>query len=366
MKKLQAISIALVALSPAFALAQGKPPKAPPAAKPPGKADSADAKKKEASALYKDGKDAYDKGDYDTALAKFRASHDAQPSPNSRLMISRTLAKQGKDDEALREARAAADEAHESIGKDAKYVQTEIDAQNDATELQKKIAAAKAAPPPPPPPPPAQNLEIPPPDAKPDGADKADKEEEGKNDRGAFVVGGKIGALASIDGLKPHVTGAVQVGYIFPWFRRQLALLVDVGYAQPVTSKTESDPRVAGGSYNWHLIEQQLTIQPSVYYRLSILPDVGPGKFVPYAGVGPRIFLTRSKTDSDGTTPTLLRQNEQSTLVGVGANLGTEYLIGPGGILVEALFGWAKIKEQTTGDAHLSAISAWAGYRFML
>ncbi|MBM4356712.1 MAG: CDC27 family protein, partial [Deltaproteobacteria bacterium] len=383
-----------------------------------------EANKKKAVDLFKAGNDAFNAGKYLEALAKFRESYGLITSPNSRMMYARTLGKLDRLLDAHREGNEALAEASAAAAKNPKYEATVKGTKDDLAVVAKRIAFVTFAPPPgisegeltvngkpldkaewskslpmlpaklevafvrgdersqvvldalagatleaklPPFPKKVVETPLPPPEpvvvAEPDSSVD---DTIPANDRGAAIVGLKAGALASLNGLKPHVTGAVQVGYVLPFLQRSLGVIVDVGYAQPLTSKTEFDPRVAGGSYGWQLVQQQLTIQPSVYYRATMLPKVGPGKFVPYVGAGPRIFLTRSKTDSEDKLPVLLQQNEQSMEIGLGAHLGTEYLLGPGAIVAEGLFGWAAVDQRTTGDAALTGISGWAGYRFML
>ncbi len=96
--------------------------------------------KQDASALYKAGKAAFDNNRLDEALAKFRESYRIVASPNSRLMISRTLGKLGKNVDAYREALAAAEEARAAAAHNDKYKQTAADAHDDIVELEKKIA----------------------------------------------------------------------------------------------------------------------------------------------------------------------------------------------------------------------------------
>lgn len=174
-------------------------------------------------------------------------------------------------------------------------------------------------------------------------------------------MGAKAGALASFNGLGPNVTGALQLGYIFPWLRRGLGLLVDVGYAAPVTSGTENDARVDGGSYSWSIVQKQLTIAPSAYYRYT-----GLGRVIPYGGIGPRIYLLESVTDSGGAAPTILETRETSTKVGLGVHAGVDVLLGPGALLGELLFQWANLDHRQTGASNLAGLTAWIGYRFML
>lgn len=189
----------------------------------------------------------------------------------------------------------------------------------------------------------------------------AAEKDQGPGDRGAFVVGGKVGLLASFSGLEPNVVGALEVGYVFPWLDRSFALYVDGGYAAPVTTGEASDKRVAGGKYSWHIVEKQLTIAPSVYYRYT-----GLGMFVPYAGVGPRIMLQESVIDSDDAEPIILETTEHATKVGLGVHGGVDILLGPGAVVGEVLFQAGGLDHTSTGDVANTALTVWVGYRFML
>jgi len=421
--------MAALSLAPAAALAGsgGSGPRASALVTPGPTPDKAtDAAKKAALADYNSAQLALNLGKLEDALAKFRASYGAVASPNSRMMLARVLMKLGRSLEAHREAQAANEEAQLLAGANPKYKTTITSTRADLDELEAKLGLVNVSLPPgalegalsvggvsveleavgtwlPANPgrvkvafvcaagtseaevevpagakvsvalrAPARKVELAPEpkvvelpkELSP--AEVPPPDDSTAHDRGAFVVGLKAGALVSLDGLKPNGIGAAELGYVLPFARRAFGFIVDVGYAQPVTSEVESDPRVVAGGYTWKLVQQQLTIQPSLYYRATMLPNVGPGKFVPYVAAGPRVFLTRSHTDSDGTLPALLEQREDSTEIGVGAHLGTEYLLGPGAIAVEALLGWAPIAQRTTGEAALMAVSAFGGYRFML
>lgn len=182
-----------------------------------------------------------------------------------------------------------------------------------------------------------------------------------KKDRGAFVAGGKFGGVATLSGFGPNITGAVEVGYILPFLKRGLGVLVDVSYAVPVASGTEQDPRVPSGSYEWTLYQKELTVLPMLTYRYT-----GIGKIVPYIGAGPRIVMLQSVTEGMAGGAKILENKEQSTKVGVGAPLGAEYLIGPGAALAELMFQYNPVDHQATGSAALTSFTLWIGYRAML
>ncbi len=220
-----------------------------------------------------------------------------------------------------------------------------------------------AAPPPPPTPDPAatsSSVGLSTGDAAA-GADTPSEPEPSGKDRGAFVAGGKFGGLVQLSGFGPNVTGALEIGYILPFLKRGLGVMIDASYAAPVVSGTEQDPRVQGGSYEWNLVQKQLTIFPFVTYRYT-----GLGKIVPYAGVGPRIVMLEGVTYGTVAGKPLLETRERSTKVGVGVPLGAEYLIGPGAALAEFLFAYNSIDHKSTGNASLTGFTLWLGYRFLL
>jgi hypothetical protein len=182
-----------------------------------------------------------------------------------------------------------------------------------------------------------------------------------KKERGAFVAGGKFGGVATLSGFGPNITGALEVGYILPWYKRSFGVLVDVSYAVPVASGSEPDPRVPSGKYEWTLYQKQLAVLPMVTYRYT-----GFKKIVPFVGVGPRIVMLESVTEGKAGSVQILETTEQSTKVGVGAPIGAAYLNGPGGALAELLFQYNPIDHESSGSAGLTSFTLWLGYRFML
>lgn len=184
-----------------------------------------------------------------------------------------------------------------------------------------------------------------------------------KAERGAFVAGAKVGGILPFDGLNPNLMGSVEVGYVFPWLHRSFGLLVDVGYAVPRKSgNVPTDARIEGGKYDWELTQKELTIAPTILYRLTSL-----GRVVPYVGVGPRIYLLRSIVEGKAGGQTILETTEQSTKVGLSVPLGAEIKLGPGAILGEFLFEWGPLNHLATGDGTSTlGGSLQLGYRFLI
>jgi opacity protein-like surface antigen len=175
-----------------------------------------------------------------------------------------------------------------------------------------------------------------------------------------FLGGAKVGGIFSFAGLTPFVVAGVEVGCVLPWLHRSFAIAVDVDYTVPTKSGSEMDPRVVGGSYTWHLTEQELNLMPIAMYRLTFL-----GRVTPYVGVGPRIYFLKSTVRSGSGTPTILDTTEQSSKVGVGVPLGAEIQLGPGAFIGEFLFQYGSLDHTATGPSNTGAASISVGYRVL-
>jgi hypothetical protein len=183
-----------------------------------------------------------------------------------------------------------------------------------------------------------------------------------KKERGQLLLGGKVGGLVAFSGLSPNVRADVELGYVFPWAKRSFAAVLDVGYAAPKTEGTQgADPRVAGATYNWHLTQQELTVMPTVVYRLTSL-----GKVVPYVGIGPRFYFLQSNVKGDVNGVAIKETTEQSTKVGLGVPIGAQLQLGPGAVLAELLLEYGPLDHTATGDSNTGGASLFVGYRFLL
>lgn len=176
----------------------------------------------------------------------------------------------------------------------------------------------------------------------------------GAGDKGVFITG-KVGGLVPFSGLGPNGIGGIDIGYAT---QMGLAFGVAADYAAPKASGTETDSRVTGGSYQWHLTQQTLQVMPFVMYRIK-----GTGALVPYVGIGPRIYMLQSFVKGEG--PTFQETREQSTKVGVGVPIGAELALGPGGILAELLLQYGGLSHTATGNSNTGAASLSIGYRLM-
>jgi hypothetical protein len=104
------------------------------------------------------------------------------------------------------------------------------------------------------------------------------RERPGAGEKGVFITG-KIGGIVPFGGMGPNAIGGIDLGYAMD---NGLAFGVAADYAAPKASGSESDPRVTGGTYSWHLTQQMLQVMPFVMYRIKSM-----GTIVPYVGGGP-------------------------------------------------------------------------------
>jgi len=140
MRTRHALSLALglyLSLGTAFAAPKGRPraPNAPSAA-----SNTKGAKTLEvAQKVYLQGADHYRSGRLLEALAAFRASYDMVASPNSHIMIARTLRDKGDIAQAYAEYDRVVVEADEAILRDSKYQATADAARAERGKLREKL-----------------------------------------------------------------------------------------------------------------------------------------------------------------------------------------------------------------------------------
>lgn len=121
----------LVALPSLPALAQGAQP-----------APAADSKKLATERFFA-GQKLYNDKKFEEALAEFRASYAAVPSPNSRLYIARCLRKLGRNGAAYEEYGQVILEAADRVAEDKKYAATQQAATEERAEIKDKVGMIK-------------------------------------------------------------------------------------------------------------------------------------------------------------------------------------------------------------------------------
>jgi hypothetical protein len=210
--------------------------------------------------------------------------------------------------------------------------------------------AEEPAPPPAEDPPPAEN---PPPTVESAAP---------KKDRGEVMVGVKVGGLFAepFSRLGASYLVDLEIGYALPVLKHRLAITLEGAFTDPQADGKSTDPRLdasMGGSYSWHLDQRELILGLSLVYRHKI------GRFTPYVGVGPRLFLLESKVSGTAGSAKISVSDEVSTKVGAGIPLGLGIRLGPGDLFVEFAINVSSIDHRATGDSNTGSLSLAAGYR---
>jgi hypothetical protein len=210
------------------------------------------------------------------------------------------------------------------------------------------VALAEEAPPPPPPPPAVQTTTV----------------EAPKKDRGEVTVAVRVGALfpQAFSPLQTSYLVDLELGYAFPKLKHRLMLAIDGAFTAPEMDGQATDPRLdatTGGAYTWHLQQRVLQLGLTLFYRHPI------GRWVPYIGVGPRLFLLDTKVVGSAMGAGFELSDEQSTKVGVGIPVGVGMTLGPGHLFLEFAVNISNIDHRTTGATDVGSSSMWLtlGYR---
>jgi len=98
-----------------------------------------DVQKEEAGNSFKRGAEAFSAGKLDVALAAFQRSLDVVSSPNSRLMLARTLTKLGRPVEAYVEFERTLTDAEQAAQVDEKYASAADAARAELAELRQQV-----------------------------------------------------------------------------------------------------------------------------------------------------------------------------------------------------------------------------------
>jgi len=184
-----------------------------------------------------------------------------------------------------------------------------------------------------------------------------------ENDKGAGLIGIKVGAFlpqAFQDQLSTSYFVELEGGYLLPFVNRMFGIVGSFALSMPTTHGTVSDGRVPGGSYSYDQTTQQFQL------GLTFVAKVPIGRFVPYVGVGPRLFIVRTPSSGLSTSGTAIPESvELSQEVGVGVPVGLDILLGPGRLFAELQLLYAASSQQSTGPGTFGSMTAAAGYRFV-
>jgi hypothetical protein len=186
-----------------------------------------------------------------------------------------------------------------------------------------------------------------------------------KKDRGQFLIAVKAGGVFAepFSRLGASYLVDLEIGYALPVLKHRLAITLEGMFTDPEANGTNTDPRLdasTGGVYSWHLEQRELILGASLVYRHPL------GRWTPYVGLGPRLFLLQSKVNGTAGNAKISASTESSTKVGAGIPLGVGVRLGPGDLFLEASWNEAAIDHRATGDSNTGFLSLALGYRLVL
>ncbi len=185
------------------------------------------------------------------------------------------------------------------------------------------------------------------------------------DDRGAGILGLKAGAFLpeAFSPLAPTYFLELEGGYLLPFAHRLLGITASFAVGMPTQSGAVQDPRVAGGSYAYSETTEQFML------GLNVVAKIPLGRFVPYIGVGPRLFIVQTPSSGSAADGTPMPQTtELFKELGVGVPIGLDILFGPGRLFAEfqLLYAPASPVHLLTGAGDFGSMSVAVGYRLIL
>lgn len=178
-----------------------------------------------------------------------------------------------------------------------------------------------------------------------------------------------IGLSQPFSDLGTSYTGEFELGYLLPPLKRSIEVFLAGQFSAPGAEGKEivdtygaSGTSRIPGTMNYKVTVQQLRITAGALYRLPLeLP-----LFRPYAGLGIRTYLTRTKVEGDAGGKAFGKNEETDTRIGILGLLGGELHLGPGAVLLEVQCGYAALDGYIMRDTNLGALDLLLGYRLFL
>jgi hypothetical protein len=180
-------------------------------------------------------------------------------------------------------------------------------------------------------------------------------------------VGGSFNGTFTALGTSPDLE--IELGYTLPVLDRSLEPFLGFVYTQPKTSRQDvADSSGLDGTsrldaaMHYDLTQQEFIMTAGLLYRLRVPVPM----FRPYAALGARLYLMKTRVDGSDGTDVFGQNREGSTRPGAYGALGGELHFGPGALLLEAQLGYAKIDGFVMRNTNTGALNLALGYRFFL
>jgi hypothetical protein len=180
-------------------------------------------------------------------------------------------------------------------------------------------------------------------------------------------LGGSFSGVFTDLGASPDVE--LEVGYLLPPLDRSLEAFLGFVYTQPTTERKDViDTSGPDGTsrleapMHYDLTQQMFVLTAGLLYRLKVPVPL----FRPYAALGGRLYLMKTRVDGSDGVDAFGQNREGATSPGFYGALGGELHFGPGAVLLEVQLAYAKIDGFVMRDTNAGALNLALGYRLFL
>lgn len=177
-----------------------------------------------------------------------------------------------------------------------------------------------------------------------------------------LVVGLKLGgAINAFNTMGAAFTPELEIGFLLPPLEQSLEVFLSARYAAPSDEGTsDPDPRLPGdGIASWSVTRNELSLGLGLRYRIPL-----DGAFTPYLAAGARLYLLDTEVEGEAGGQPFGKNNETGTAFGFLFQLGGEYALGPGALLLELAINGAPLDQTILADTNASSFDIYLGYRF--
>jgi hypothetical protein len=174
-------------------------------------------------------------------------------------------------------------------------------------------------------------------------------------------IGLKLGgAINAFNSLGAAFTPELEVGFLLPPLDQAFEIFLAARWSAPSDEgKSDPDARLPGdGVASWSVTRNELSLGLGLRFRIPV-----EGKLTPYVGAGARLYLLDTEVEGEAAGEPFGTNNETGTAFGFLFQLGAEYELGPGAILLELAVNGAALDQTILADTNVSSFDIYAGYR---
>lgn len=180
------------------------------------------------------------------------------------------------------------------------------------------------------------------------------------------TLGLKLGAaINAFNTLGAAFTPELEVGVLLPPLDQSFEIFLAGRFASASDEGDMApDARLPGGAgdggiAHWSVTRTDFSLGLGLRYRIPI-----DGAFTPYLAAGMRAYFLSTEVEGDANDQPFGKNEETGTAFGFMFQLGGEYALGPGALLLELAVNGAALDQTILADTNVSSFDIYLGYRF--